>query len=771
MFNERHLAGLGVGQLVQVRAAGDGPPGFVHGATGEQLAWADVADMASSWADQRGELLVDEAGCVGVLIDDPLNMVACYLAGLASGVGVAPLNPEATPAELAAQCHTLGLGAIVVDSVDRPGLADLADAGSDIWLAAPAGVGRRFARRCDPPPALPGGAALVLASSGTTGQPKIVPLSEGQLLHAASVIAGHHGFTEDDRGYSPLPLFHINALVVGVLSVLASGGSLVIDRRFSRHRFWSTVARHDVTWLNLVPAIITAIGTGDAMPVSTGRVRFARSASAPLPAAAQSRWEHRFGIPILETYGMTEAASQITANPLSATTGHLGSVGIAVGTDLRIVDSHRCPVEVGSLGDIEIRGPSVALSYWEQAGTIPATRQAASPDGWLGTGDIGHVDADGFVYLAGRRDDVINRGGEKVYPRQIEEVLLADDRVVGAVVVGRPHPTVGEEPVAYVLATSGVADRLGLVAALHDRCAVALSRYKRPALITVAETLPVGPTGKIRRVDVRARARASVAAGGFGLALPERTAKPRGSGLTMVIDSGLPVAYFADAIASAARYIDLVKFGWGTAIVTESLERKISCLRENQIRFCFGGTLFEKYVVQDNFDGFLQFCEHFGCDFVEVSNGTIPLANTEKAAYIRKCAKTFEVVSEVGVKDARRSEGLDARHWVDCISEDLDAGATLVITEARESGRSGICRPDGTLRVDLVEDILGNGIDPQRLLFEAPTKELQCEFVARLGPNVNLGNIAAGDVIGVETLRLGLRSDTLVHTERMALSV
>ncbi len=252
---------------------------------------------------------------------------------------------------------------------------------------------------------------------------------------------------------------------------------------------------------------------------------------------------------------------------------------------------------------------------------------------------------------------------------------------------------------------------------------------------------------------------------GVGLLLPRRESKPRTSGLTMVIDSGLPVGYFIDAIESAAGHIDMVKFGWGTAIVTDSLDRKIACLRDNDIRFCFGGTLFEKYVIQGAFDAFMRLCEHAGCDFVEVSNGTIPLSNTEKASYIRKCAAAFDVVSEVGVKDQKRSEGLDAQHWVDCIEEDLDAGATIVITEARESGRSGICRPDGTLRHDLVDDILVSGIDPGRLLFEAPTKDLQTQFVVRLGTNVNLGNIAPTDVIGVETLRLGLRSDTLMHTE------
>jgi len=148
-----------------------------------------------------------------------------------------------------------------------------------------------------------------------------------------------------------------------------------------------------------------------------------------------------------------------------------------------------------------------------------------------------------------------------------------------------------------------------------------------------------------------------------------------------------------------------------------------------------------------------------------VSNGTIALSNTDKASYIRACSGEFEVISEVGVKDAVRSEALCASDWARAIDEDLVAGSSLVITEARESGRSGICQRDGTLRLDVVEEILASGVDPDLLVFEAPTKELAVQFISRLGPTVNLGNVAAGDAIGVETLRLGLRSDTLLGTE------
>jgi phosphosulfolactate synthase len=243
--------------------------------------------------------------------------------------------------------------------------------------------------------------------------------------------------------------------------------------------------------------------------------------------------------------------------------------------------------------------------------------------------------------------------------------------------------------------------------------------------------------------------------------LPSRATKPRSTGLTMVIDGGIPQQLFADTISSAAEYIDFVKFGWGTAVVTGGLQAKIDVLRAHDIGFYFGGTLFEKYVMQERFDDYKRFCVEHGCGHVEVSNGTITMSNAEKASYIRKLADDFTVVSEVGFKDPERSEQLPPSKWVEYINEDLAAGATMVTLEARESGKSGICRPDGALRFGLIEDVLAAGVTQDQLLFEAPTTALQTYFVTRIGTDVNLGNVPASGVIGLETLRLGLRADTL----------
>jgi phosphosulfolactate synthase len=249
------------------------------------------------------------------------------------------------------------------------------------------------------------------------------------------------------------------------------------------------------------------------------------------------------------------------------------------------------------------------------------------------------------------------------------------------------------------------------------------------------------------------------------LSLPQRSVKPRSEGLTVVIDNGIPAAAFQDAIASAAYDIDLVKFGWGTALVTPRLAEKMACLEQYGIGYFFGGTLFEKFVAQDLAEDYFEFCQRYGCEYLEVSDGTIHLAASRKAQLIARAAKEFTVLSEVGYKDDERSAALTGDQWVSFIEEDFAAGASLVVTEARESGRSGICDPSGQPRFDVIEQIIDSAADCERLVFEAPTKELQAFFVTRLGSDVNLANVAPGDVIALETLRLGLRSDTLVHFE------
>jgi len=249
------------------------------------------------------------------------------------------------------------------------------------------------------------------------------------------------------------------------------------------------------------------------------------------------------------------------------------------------------------------------------------------------------------------------------------------------------------------------------------------------------------------------------------LSLPARSNKPRNTGLTVAIDNGWPVAAFKDAVASASQYIDLIKFGWGTALVTPRLREKTDWLNRVGIDYFFGGTLFEKYVMQGLVDEYFSLCNRFGCRYLEVSDGTIHMGKGTKASLIARSAEHFTVLSEVGYKDPERCESLTGDQWVSFIEQDFESGASLVVTEARESGRGGLCDAQGSLRHDVVEEIIDSKLDSGRLVFEAPTKELQTFFVTRVGSDVNLGNIALNDLIGLETLRLGLRSDTMLHFE------
>ena len=345
---------------------------------------------------------------------------------------------------------------------------------------------------------------IFLCTSGTTGTPKGILLREDQLSHVAASVAGHHRLTPADRGYCCLPLFHVNAEVVGLLATLAAGACLVLDRKFSRRGFWELIEKRQVTWINAVPAIITVLAMDVPAPRPSGRLRFVRSASAPLSPSTLSRFEAAFGLPVIETYGMTEAASMITANPLDGPR-KTGSVGVPAGTEVRVA---------------RLRGSRyLPCPAWHRTGADP--RPGRHPpvrgrwlgrrdrrEGWLDTGDLGHLDRDGYLFLAGRSDDVINRGGEKIYPREIEDFLLAQPGVGSAAVVGVRDEVLGERPVAYVV-PAGPWRRPALVETLREACEAALPRPKRPSAFYLVQELPLGPTGKIARRRLRDQAAAA----------------------------------------------------------------------------------------------------------------------------------------------------------------------------------------------------------------------------------------------------------------------
>lgn len=439
------------------------------------------------WGLERGER-------VGLAVGDPLTFAAWFLAAIAAGLWVAPLDPSATehPPTVLERARALHLSAIVsdasapalptsfrwhevdVDDLDAEELGELED--------APSG-------------------GVVLSSSGTTGLPKVMALSSEQLLATARLIVDSHGLSEADRGFNALPLWHVNAEVVGLLATLVAGSSLALDERFHRTGFWSLVDELEVTWINAVPAIIARLSVPIANETAPRRVRFVRSASAPLSPALFERFEETWGLPVIQTYGMTEAASQICATPVGGVR-KAGSVGVAVGVEVRVV-AHGEPAPQGVVGDVEIKGPTVITRY-----DSDAYDDRFSADGFLRTGDLGYFDEDGYLFLVGRDDDVINRGGEKIHPLEVELRLGETQGVQSIAVVGAPDDVFGQVPIAFVQPEDestlfSLTELASLVERVRRASLESLTKPQRPTTIKVVRALPVHATGKIRRSILR----------------------------------------------------------------------------------------------------------------------------------------------------------------------------------------------------------------------------------------------------------------------------
>ncbi len=439
---------------------------------------------------------------IGLALSDPMAFTDAFLGAIAAGFWVAPLDPSMPSGGSGGAAAVVARTGADIVVADRPAPAGLDGQWIDLERLDRLDAGTVTGRGATAPFSA-GAGGVVLSSSGTTGTPKVVRLGQEKLLYTARCVASHLQLGSDDRGFNSLPLFHINAEVVGLLSTLVAGSCLVLDDRFHRSAFWDLMSQRSITWINAVPAIISRLGALEGDETAPREIRFIRSASAPLPVATADRFEASTGVPVIETYGMTEAASQITAHPL-ALPRRPGSVGVPVGVELRIVRETEpvgSPLEVPEfhIGHVEIRGPSVIGSYVGNEHS-----DCFSTDGWLRTGDLGHRDLDGFVYLDARSDDVINRGGEKVFPGEVEEVISADPMVRSVAVVGRDDPELGQVPVAYVVlrgvdgpGDTGIADdSAARIKRALERCLV---RTKRPVALCVVRELPAGATGKVRR--------------------------------------------------------------------------------------------------------------------------------------------------------------------------------------------------------------------------------------------------------------------------------
>ncbi|HEV3240674.1 MAG TPA: AMP-binding protein [Casimicrobiaceae bacterium] len=340
--------------------------------------------------------------------------------------------------------------------------------------------------------------AMLMYTSGTTGTPRGVLLSHWNMLYAAGAVVAAQELTESDRVLSALPLYHINGQCIATVSPVLSGGSVVMPHRFSASQWWPLIERYRPTWLNVVPTIIAYLLNGPdvtaAQASACRAIRFGRSASAPLPIEQHRAFETRFGISVIEAMGLTETASVAFANPLDASRRKYGSVGLPLGIEARIVAADGTGLGAGEQGEIQVRGANVIAEYFRAP---ELTAEARSAEGWLATGDLGYRDGDGYYFVAGRRKELIIKGGENIAPREIDEALLRHPAVLEAAAVGIPDPNYGQDILACVVLKPGArCDE----AELRAHCLAQLGRYKAPRWLRLVAALPKGPSGKVQRL-------------------------------------------------------------------------------------------------------------------------------------------------------------------------------------------------------------------------------------------------------------------------------
>jgi acyl-CoA synthetase (AMP-forming)/AMP-acid ligase II len=337
--------------------------------------------------------------------------------------------------------------------------------------------------------------ALILHTSGSTGRPKRVPLSHANLTISAQNVARSYQLTADDVSLCVMPLFHVHGLVASTLATLATAGTVVVPSKFSPLSFWRVAQECGATWYSAVPTIhqllLARVKPGEPPPAGAEKLRFIRSCSASLPPQVMHDLEAAFGAPVLEAYGMTEAAHQMASNPLPPGQRLAGSVGPGTDVGITIRDDLGRQLPPGERGEVCIHGPNVITGYENN----PEANATAFFEGsWFRTGDQGIVDANGYLTLVGRLKELINRGGEKISPREIDEVLLTHPAIAEAVCFGVPHQTWGEEVAAAVVLREPVAET-----DLHAFCKERLAEFKRPKQIHITETIPRTATGKIQR--------------------------------------------------------------------------------------------------------------------------------------------------------------------------------------------------------------------------------------------------------------------------------
>ena len=495
--------------LIELLSAGqDAAP--VFGAPGTpDLSYAGLRGLIIETVRTLNDWGIGRNDRVAIVLKNGPEMAASFLA-VACGTTSAPLNPAYRADEFEFYLSDLKAKALIVEQgADTPAIAVAEKLGVTIIDLLPTpekGAGsftlsRRGSKKLKLAQggwAQPDDVALILHTSGTTSRPKIVPLSHRNVAVSAGNIAETLAFTSKDRGLNIMPLFHIHGLIAGTLAPLSAGGYLFCSPGFNALKFFGWMEECKPNWYTAVPtmhqAILTRVSQNKAT-IEKYPLRFIRSSSSSLPTQVIREIEEVFKAPMIEAYGMTEASHQMCSNPLPPKARKPGAVGIAAGPEVAIMDDKGNLLKAGDVGEIVIRGDNVTKGYENN----PKANADAFTKGWFRTGDQGVMDKDGYVTLTGRLKEIINRGGEKISPVEVDEVLMDHPAVMQVVTFAVPHDKLGEEVGAAVVLREGMTATDQEIRAF---AATKLADFKVPRKIVILSEIPKGATGKLQRIGM-----------------------------------------------------------------------------------------------------------------------------------------------------------------------------------------------------------------------------------------------------------------------------
>jgi long-chain acyl-CoA synthetase len=470
------------------RPASDGDRPCLRDQNG-QLTYAEVDRQVAAVAGQLAGRGVRRGDVVAVMLPNRLELLLAMMAAWRLGAAVTPINPVFTANEADYQIIDSGAVLVVNEGPEAPTGGRPALSVSDLATSAGSPV---------PEPVTTGDdLALIIYTSGSTGRPKGVLLDHDRLFHMADSMATACRLTADDHCLLVLPLFHVNAICVSFLTMMLRGGQLTVLDRFAPEPFLAAVERFRPTYFSAVPTIYARLAElPESVRPDVSSLRFAICGAAPVSRELLETVERRFGIVLVEGYGLTEGTCASACNPVDGVR-KLGTVGPALpGQTIAIADREGRHLPPGEEGEVLIKGPTVMLGYLNR----PEETAAALAGGWLHTGDVGRLDEDGYLTLVDRIKDMIIRGGENLYPKEIESVLHRHPAVLEAAVVGRPDPRYGEVPVAYVTTYPGVEVTTD---ELLEHCRRDLTKVKVPVRIDLVDQLPRNPVGKIDKPTLR----------------------------------------------------------------------------------------------------------------------------------------------------------------------------------------------------------------------------------------------------------------------------